>query len=537
MAANAQLAAARGGVGKAGVNKGENAWIDVQARTFTNWVNVQLEKVGGSISNLTDDVKSGVKLIQAVEVASKKSLGKYANPPKVKANELENCTLLFKFLKGEGINIVNIGPADINDGNLKLALGLIWSIIYHYQLSATVKGAGGQTSKTANAKDLLLEWVRAQIPEYDVKNFTTDWQDGRALCALVNALGGEPRLLPTHRQMTVGANGANLTNCKTGIDAAKEHLGVPRLIAAEDLSTVPDEHSVVTYISFFREAKRQDLGPRLPPQLENAADRAARTCNAKGCTKVRAPGHASHCPDHACMHGGQGACATLAAPSKQACPAHACAHGAGCPQAVVGSTRACGEHYCRTPGCPQATRPAQFFCETHACHTAGCQTPALAGKQYCEAHQCIQDGCLAAAVAGDKWCAQHSKVSPPAPAKPLPPPWERDANTWRKYEGANLGGRCKIRVYFSTTTSSQEIRKNTQALLALLERENVHKRPDFEPCIPVDVDMSKERRDAIFAKAKTKTTPLLFIDDEFVGDYAKVMELNESGKLHYLLQY
>ncbi len=46
-----------------------------------------------------EDTKSGVKLIQAVEVASKKSVGKYANPPKVKANELENCTLLFKFLK------------------------------------------------------------------------------------------------------------------------------------------------------------------------------------------------------------------------------------------------------------------------------------------------------------------------------------------------------------------------------------------------------------------------------------------------------
>ncbi len=51
MAATAALAAAKGGVGKAA--KSDTAWVDVQARTFTNWVNVQLEKVGTSISNLT----------------------------------------------------------------------------------------------------------------------------------------------------------------------------------------------------------------------------------------------------------------------------------------------------------------------------------------------------------------------------------------------------------------------------------------------------------------------------------------------------
>jgi len=37
------------------------------------------------------------------------------------------------------------------------------------------------------------------------------------------------------------------------------------------------------------------------------------------------------------------------------------------------------------------------------------------------------------------------------------PPWERAAD-WRVYEGDDLGGRCKIRVYFSTTTSSQVVR-------------------------------------------------------------------------------
>ena len=94
----------------------------------------------------------------------------------------------------------------------------------------------------------------------------------------------------------------------------------------------------------------------------------------------------------------------------------------------------------------------------------------------------------------------------------------------------------------------------------LLERENVHKRPDFEvllqyaapsdfiypiqfsfwscqPWTPIDVDMPVEKRNAIFEKAKTKVTPMLFIDDEYIGDWKKVEEINESGELFKLLEY
>jgi hypothetical protein len=41
------------------------------------------------------------------------------------------------------------------------------------------------------------------------------------------------------------------------------------------------------------------------------------------------------------------------------------------------------------------------------------------------------------------------------------PPMERAAD-WRLYEGDDLGGRCRIRVYFSTTTSSMKIRSNVR---------------------------------------------------------------------------
>jgi glutaredoxin len=49
--------------------------------------------------------------------------------------------------------------------------------------------------------------------------------------------------------------------------------------------------------------------------------------------------------------------------------------------------------------------------------------------------------------------------------------------------------------------------------------------------------ISKERRDKIFAKAGTKNHPLLFIDDEFVGDYPRVFALEGEGALDAMLNY
>lgn len=38
-------------------------------------------------------------------------------------------------------------------------------------------------------KQRLLIWVQNKLPELPIKNFTTDWNDGRAIGALVDAVG------------------------------------------------------------------------------------------------------------------------------------------------------------------------------------------------------------------------------------------------------------------------------------------------------------------------------------------------------------
>ena len=123
-----------------------------------------------------------------------------------------------------------------------------------------------------------------------------------------------------------------------------------------------------------------------------------------------------------------------------------------------------------------------------------------------------------------------------SPKKPPCAPDVRDPG-WRQYSGANLGGRLRIRVYYSTTTSSETTRKATDALRSLFDEKGICQRSDFEPWIPVDIDMPKTTRDKVFAKAGCRDLPLLFVDDEFVGGGGSLINQLHADKLDAVFNY
>ncbi len=53
-----------------------------------------------------------------------------------------------------------IGPEDIYGGNLKLILGLVWTLIKEYQIKS--KG------KSMSTKKAMLAWINSVIPEYKI---------------------------------------------------------------------------------------------------------------------------------------------------------------------------------------------------------------------------------------------------------------------------------------------------------------------------------------------------------------------------------
>lgn len=57
---------------------------------------------------------------------------------KMRFHMLQNAQMALDFLRYKKIKLVNIRAEDIVDGNPKLTLGLIWTIILHFQVSFRV---------------------------------------------------------------------------------------------------------------------------------------------------------------------------------------------------------------------------------------------------------------------------------------------------------------------------------------------------------------------------------------------------------------
>jgi len=94
-------------------------------------------------------------------------------------------------------------------------------------------------------------------------------------------------------------------------------------------------------------------------------------------------------------------------------------------------------------------------------------------------------------------------------------------------EVQSLGGEGRVRIFYSTTTAKDE---KTRPLQELLQNKKVHEREDFEPWIPVDL-MERDEREAVFKRAGVRELPIVFIDDVYIGNAAKIFELEKSGQL------
>ncbi|BEI94756.1 uncharacterized protein CcaverHIS019_0703370 [Cutaneotrichosporon cavernicola] len=231
---------------------GELAWTEVQSRTFCKWLNTKLEARGFEpMTSLEKDFSDGVKLIQLLEIMSETSLGRYTRKPVMRVQKAENASKALQFIRDRGVKLTNIGPEDIVDGNVKLILGMIWTLILRFTIS-------GITEEGLSAKDGLLLWCQRKTTPYaevDVQNFRQSWTDGLAFCALIHR--HRPELLDWDHLDKHDGRG----NTELAFKIAEESLGIPRLLEVSDICDVviPDERSVMTYVAeFFHKFSSED---------------------------------------------------------------------------------------------------------------------------------------------------------------------------------------------------------------------------------------------------------------------------------------
>ncbi|XP_016533265.1 plectin-like isoform X7 [Poecilia formosa] len=223
----------------------------VQKKTFTKWVNKHLIKAQRQVSDLYEDLRDGHNLISLLEVLSGETLPREKG--RMRFHKLQNVQIALDFLKHRQVKLVNIRNDDIADGNPKLTLGLIWTIILHFQISDIQ--VNGQ-SEDMTAKEKLLLWSQRMTEGYQgirCDNFTTSWRDGKLFNAVIHK--HYPRLVDmgkVYRQ-------TNLENLEQAFTVAERDLGVTRLLDPEDVDVPhPDEKSIITYVSSL-----YDVMPRI----------------------------------------------------------------------------------------------------------------------------------------------------------------------------------------------------------------------------------------------------------------------------------
>eukprot|EP00794_Sanderia_malayensis_P000432 gene432-1073_t len=167
--------------------------------------------------------------------------------------------LIYAFVK-----LVNIGNTDIVDGKPIPTLGLIWSMIYRFQIQGALidihPGDNDRSSfEDQNVEQTILDWCSKGIEGYegvDVTNFSTSWKDGLAFNALIHRY--KPNLF--HYETALTKSPAE--NLEHAFTVAETAFAVPRLLEPTDLQHDPiDSRLVVMYVSTLYE-KLRELDPK-----------------------------------------------------------------------------------------------------------------------------------------------------------------------------------------------------------------------------------------------------------------------------------
>ncbi|KAK3780575.1 hypothetical protein RRG08_037514 [Elysia crispata] len=243
-------------------NLGE--WLQIQRNTFTNWVNESLRSRGIVIDDVRTDLSDGVTLVALVEALIKDRVPGAVPRPSNQYQKLQNITVALDALRKDGVKLINIDSSDIVAAELKLVLALVWALVHRYQV-------GGMA--LTQHKAWLLAWLHAVIPDCSVTNFTTDWNDGIALHALLDFC--KPGLSSYWRTMN---RLHRLENCQSAMKLARQNFNIPLVLRPENLASPDlDELSAITYLSYFTrvggpgyDATLRKVAPRtLPVVVEN----------------------------------------------------------------------------------------------------------------------------------------------------------------------------------------------------------------------------------------------------------------------------
>ena len=190
-----------------------------------------------AVQSLVTDLSTGIILIHLLEVLSNESLGRYASNPRLRVQKFENVNKSLEFIKSRGIQMTNIGAEDVVDGNRKIILGLIWTLILRFTISDI-------NEEGLTAKEGLLLWCQRKTACYegvDVRDFSSSWNDGLAFCALLDI--HRPDLIDFDTLDKSDHKG----NMQMAFDIASKEIGIPDLAGRRGRCRCPKTRRTIAY--------------------------------------------------------------------------------------------------------------------------------------------------------------------------------------------------------------------------------------------------------------------------------------------------
>jgi hypothetical protein len=247
-------------------------WVKTQQNTFTNWCNTIIAKNERArranfqpMTDLIQGLRSGVNLMYLTEQLTGRT-APFNEKPLLRIHCIQNVQTALNLLSESGVKLINISADEICNGNLKLILGLLWSMIrvygaselsnlpsnVHVKTSTSVTSAATATTATITNerydneeehKEKLKEWIK-EMTGIRPNNFTTDFQDGTLLLRLVQRFQRDNGF-PVLRLKNADSPLLRLTKA---LEDARDQFQIPIIMKPVDIVNSPDELSMITYL-------------------------------------------------------------------------------------------------------------------------------------------------------------------------------------------------------------------------------------------------------------------------------------------------
>ncbi len=94
-----------------------------------------------------------------------------------------------------------------------------------------------------------------------------------------------------------------------------------------------------------------------------------------------------------------------------------------------------------------------------------------------------------------------------------------------------------IKVYYSSSSLDPGVIRDTEQLEKLLQPYGLTRNSSDDIWVSIDVELQKDERDLIFRLAGTRRLPLLFIHEQFLGNFDDIHELENKNELEERLMY